>query len=208
MTMGIWQVNSVLINLINQEVKISFITPSVTLGDPHGDYTGYGLSQWQTMLHCNAVSHWLSQCPNWFILRPTVYPIKYARIFLLVFHVLCFIVVLWAEIVFRNSGRYRNETIKAYICINEIKTKLPPYHLMLAISSEMPAKPNIPKITDCKCFKHMGHYNDVTMSTMASQMISLTIVYSTVIPFDDVIMGNMHVLAQWPLLFSDFVSRL
>ena len=29
--------------------------------------TGYGLSQWETTLHCNVVSHWLSPYPNWFL---------------------------------------------------------------------------------------------------------------------------------------------
>ena len=29
------------------------------------DSSGYGLSQWETMLHCNIVSHWLSSYPEW-----------------------------------------------------------------------------------------------------------------------------------------------
>ena len=28
-------------------------------------HSGYGLSQWETMLHCNVVSHWLSPYPEW-----------------------------------------------------------------------------------------------------------------------------------------------
>ena len=31
-------------------------------------YCGYGLSQWETTLHCNVVSHWLSPNPEWFLL--------------------------------------------------------------------------------------------------------------------------------------------
>ena len=40
------------------------------------------------------------------------------------------------------------------------------------------------------------HYNDVTMSTMASQMTSLTIVYSTVIPTQ--IKENVKAPRHWP----------
>ena len=29
------------------------------------DHSGYGLSQWETTLHCNIVSHWLSPYPEW-----------------------------------------------------------------------------------------------------------------------------------------------
>ena len=28
-------------------------------------HSGYGLSQWEMMLHCNIVSHWLSTYPEW-----------------------------------------------------------------------------------------------------------------------------------------------
>ena len=28
-------------------------------------HSGYGLSQWETTLQCNVVSHWLSQYPEW-----------------------------------------------------------------------------------------------------------------------------------------------
>ena len=28
------------------------------------DHSGHGLSQWETTLHCNVVSHWLSQYPE------------------------------------------------------------------------------------------------------------------------------------------------
>ena len=28
-------------------------------------HSGYGLSLWETTLHCNVVSHWLSPCPEW-----------------------------------------------------------------------------------------------------------------------------------------------
>ena len=49
--------------------------------------------------------------------------------------------------------------------------------------------------------KHACHYSDVIMDTIASQITSLTIVYSTVytvtrkmFPFDDVIMHYQHIL--------------
>ena len=29
------------------------------------DHFGYGLSQWEMMLHGNVISHWLSPCPEW-----------------------------------------------------------------------------------------------------------------------------------------------
>ena len=29
------------------------------------EWQGYGLSQWETTLHCNVVSHWLSPYPEW-----------------------------------------------------------------------------------------------------------------------------------------------
>ena len=29
------------------------------------DQSGYGLSQWETMLHCNSASQWLSPHPEW-----------------------------------------------------------------------------------------------------------------------------------------------
>ena len=29
------------------------------------DHSGYGLSQWETTLHCNVVSHWQSPCTEW-----------------------------------------------------------------------------------------------------------------------------------------------
>ena len=29
------------------------------------DYSGYGISQWETMLHCNVVYHWLSPYQEW-----------------------------------------------------------------------------------------------------------------------------------------------
>ena len=32
------------------------------------DHSGYGLSQWETMLQCNIVSHWLSPYPEWSLL--------------------------------------------------------------------------------------------------------------------------------------------
>ena len=32
-------------------------------------HSGYGLSQWETTLHCNVVSHWLSQYPEWSLRR-------------------------------------------------------------------------------------------------------------------------------------------
>ena len=31
------------------------------------DHSGYGLSKWETTLHCNVVSHWLSPHPEWSI---------------------------------------------------------------------------------------------------------------------------------------------
>ena len=31
----------------------------------HRDHSGYGLSQWETTLYCNVVSHWLSPYPEW-----------------------------------------------------------------------------------------------------------------------------------------------
>ena len=34
------------------------------------DHSGYGLSQWETTLHCNVVSLWLSPYPEW---TPAVY---------------------------------------------------------------------------------------------------------------------------------------
>ena len=34
------------------------------------DHSRYGLSQWETTLHCNVVSHWLSPYPEW---SPTSY---------------------------------------------------------------------------------------------------------------------------------------
>ena len=30
------------------------------------DHSGYGLSQWDPMIHCDIVSHWLSPYPVWF----------------------------------------------------------------------------------------------------------------------------------------------
>ena len=32
------------------------------------DHSGYGLSQWETTLQCNVVSHWLSPYPEWSLL--------------------------------------------------------------------------------------------------------------------------------------------
>ena len=29
------------------------------------DHSGYGLSQWETLLQCNIISHWLSPYPKW-----------------------------------------------------------------------------------------------------------------------------------------------
>ena len=34
--------------------------PAIDTGTNIGLYSGYGLSQWEAMLHCNVVSHWLS----------------------------------------------------------------------------------------------------------------------------------------------------
>ena len=36
----------------------------VTVGRYH---SGRGLSQWETTLHCNVVSHWLSPCAEWYL---------------------------------------------------------------------------------------------------------------------------------------------
>ena len=36
--------------------------------DYHRDHTRYGLIQWETTLHCNVVSHWLSPYPEWSLL--------------------------------------------------------------------------------------------------------------------------------------------
>ena len=33
-------------------------------GVQHRDHSGYGLSQWKMMLHCNVISHWLSPDPD------------------------------------------------------------------------------------------------------------------------------------------------
>ena len=32
------------------------------------DHPGYGLSQWEALLHCNIILHWLSPYPEWFLL--------------------------------------------------------------------------------------------------------------------------------------------
>ena len=43
----------------------------VHIGSGNGlfmDHSVYGLNQWETMLHCNAVSHWLSSYPEWALL--------------------------------------------------------------------------------------------------------------------------------------------
>ena len=47
------------------------------------------------------------------------------------------------------------------------------------------------------------HYNDVTMSAMASQITSLTIVYSTVIQAQ--IKENLKVPRHWPL-YEEFTG--
>ena len=36
------------------------------------DHSGYGLSQWEKMLQCNSVSHWLSLYPEWFLYTTVV----------------------------------------------------------------------------------------------------------------------------------------
>ena len=35
------------------------------LGWDYRNHSGYGLSQWETTLHCNVISHWLSSYPQW-----------------------------------------------------------------------------------------------------------------------------------------------
>ena len=43
---------------------------AITLKHPCGipwSHSGFGLSQWETMLHSNVVSHWLSPYPGWFL---------------------------------------------------------------------------------------------------------------------------------------------
>ena len=40
----------------------------IILGMGFGDHFGYGLSQWDTTLYCNVVSHWLSPYPEWSLL--------------------------------------------------------------------------------------------------------------------------------------------
>ena len=38
------------------------------------DHSGFGLSQWKTKLHCNAITHWLSPYLDRFLLRPPIMP--------------------------------------------------------------------------------------------------------------------------------------
>ena len=35
----------------------------------HRDHSEYGLSQWETTLHCNVVFHWLHPYPEWSLLQ-------------------------------------------------------------------------------------------------------------------------------------------
>ena len=39
-----------------------------TAGSSHRDYFVHALCQWETMLHCNVVSHWLSAYTKWSLL--------------------------------------------------------------------------------------------------------------------------------------------
>ena len=49
--------------LLSNFVNCSTEIKSTTLDC--GDHSGYGLSQWETTLHYNVVSHWLSPYPEW-----------------------------------------------------------------------------------------------------------------------------------------------
>ena len=62
-----WSVTKLLTinNVVTQ--KISTMRPLNTLFSWYivGGDSGYGLSQWETPLHCNGVSHWQSPKPEW-----------------------------------------------------------------------------------------------------------------------------------------------
>ena len=38
----------------------------IDFGATSKGYSGYGFSQWEKILQCEAVSHWLSPCPEWY----------------------------------------------------------------------------------------------------------------------------------------------
>ena len=56
------------INLVGRGVHVIYCLITLWLLHRHQDswiYSGFELSQWETTLHCNVVSHWLSPYPEW-----------------------------------------------------------------------------------------------------------------------------------------------
>ena len=60
-----------IVAITNNDIKRTIIYIVATATNPKSqddqirDHTRYGLSQWETTLHCNVVSHWLSHTHNY-----------------------------------------------------------------------------------------------------------------------------------------------
>ena len=128
------------------------------------DHSGYGLSQWETTLHCNVVSHCLSRCPELSLVIGSV---------------------AWQILHCLNTNAYSHDTL---LCIrtNSSANTLPLYHItaMQLFPVVSPAwlgnKADLFTPTLYACDVMTWHYNDVIISAMASQITSLTIGYSAV----------------------------
>ena len=59
-------------NIYNKHIYVGYFQNVVPINIPimrinwwNTDHSGNGLSQWETMLHCNNISHWLTPLPEW-----------------------------------------------------------------------------------------------------------------------------------------------
>ena len=128
---------------------------------PNGDYAAHGVTQWETTLQCNVVSHWLSPCTEWV---KTSRPKQNGRHFSDDISELYFTKETSNLRIFVPKGPIDNRSPLGSWCGTMLATR----HWLLTNDSRWHS------------FDGSFHYNGVIMGAMASQITSLTIVYSTV----------------------------